>query len=173
VQIQKFVDRFARGRLLARIPKRGIRDRKFPTGPNARHLRIGTIPPNEAAPACRVLLNFLKRVGFGAVEIGFARYDLEQAQRAAQPILKVESLWKTYGAVTAVDDVSFSIAPQEILGQLGPDGAGMQAVVSASLVANDQNVSVVRAPICQQRAAPARRWRRLEHSDSSGDRPMR
>jgi ABC-2 type transport system ATP-binding protein len=39
-------------------------------------------------------------------------------------VIEVQHLTKRYGRVTAVDDVSFSVARGEILGFLGPNGAG-------------------------------------------------
>ena len=39
-------------------------------------------------------------------------------------MIEVQHLTKRYGPVTAVDDVSFSVARGEILGFLGPNGAG-------------------------------------------------
>ena len=43
---------------------------------------------------------------------------------SAVTLLEVESLTKRYGSITAVDDLSFSVAPGETLGLLGPNGAG-------------------------------------------------
>ena len=43
---------------------------------------------------------------------------------AAQPILEVRGLCRRFGAVRAVDQVSFEIAEGECLGILGPNGAG-------------------------------------------------
>lgn len=40
------------------------------------------------------------------------------------PIVAVDRLTKTYGGRNVVDDVSFSLAPGEIVGFLGPNGAG-------------------------------------------------
>ncbi len=40
------------------------------------------------------------------------------------PLLRVEGLTKRFGGFTAVDDVSFTVAPGEILGLLGPNGSG-------------------------------------------------
>jgi len=40
------------------------------------------------------------------------------------PILRAEGLTKTFGQVVAVEDFSLSIAPGEIFGLVGPDGAG-------------------------------------------------
>ena len=39
-------------------------------------------------------------------------------------MIEVQHLTKTYGAVTAVDDISFRGEPGEIVGLLGPNGAG-------------------------------------------------
>ncbi|WP_249998997.1 ABC transporter ATP-binding protein [Actinoplanes sp. M2I2] len=44
-------------------------------------------------------------------------------------IVEVEGLRKTYGAVTAVDDVSFTVAEGEVFGILGPNGAGKTTAV--------------------------------------------
>ena len=40
------------------------------------------------------------------------------------PLLHVESLRKSFGGVKAVDDVSFGLAPGELLALIGPNGAG-------------------------------------------------
>ena len=43
---------------------------------------------------------------------------------APPPILSVSNLRKSFGGVRAVDDVSFDIAPGELLALIGPNGAG-------------------------------------------------
>ncbi len=40
------------------------------------------------------------------------------------PLIDIEHLTKRFGRLTAVDDVSFSVARGEVLGFLGPNGAG-------------------------------------------------
>jgi ABC-2 type transport system ATP-binding protein len=40
------------------------------------------------------------------------------------PLLTVSGLSKTFGRLTAIDDVSFGIHPGEVLGLIGPNGAG-------------------------------------------------
>jgi ABC-2 type transport system ATP-binding protein len=39
-------------------------------------------------------------------------------------MIKTEHLSKRYDSLVAVDDVSFQVAPGEVLGFLGPNGAG-------------------------------------------------
>jgi ABC-2 type transport system ATP-binding protein len=39
-------------------------------------------------------------------------------------MIKADALTKTYGSLTAVDDVSFQVQSGEVLGFLGPNGAG-------------------------------------------------
>ena len=43
---------------------------------------------------------------------------------AGVPLLAVEGLSKSYGELRAVQDLSFSVAPGEVLGLVGPNGAG-------------------------------------------------
>ncbi len=47
------------------------------------------------------------------------------------PALEVLGLGVTYGGVTAVSDVSFSVAEGEILGLIGPNGAGKTTTIDA------------------------------------------
>jgi len=44
-------------------------------------------------------------------------------------MIEVESLRKTYGSLTAADDVSFRVGPGEIYGLLGPNGAGKSTTI--------------------------------------------
>ena len=41
-----------------------------------------------------------------------------------RPVIQVAGIRKTYGALTAVDDVSFDVTDGEIFGLIGPNGAG-------------------------------------------------
>jgi ABC-2 type transport system ATP-binding protein len=44
-------------------------------------------------------------------------------------VIEVEQLRKTYGDLTAVNDVSFTVNPGEIFGLLGPNGAGKTTTI--------------------------------------------
>ena len=46
-----------------------------------------------------------------------------------EPIIQVEDLYKSYGAVEAVRGVSFSVEEGEVFGLLGPNGAGKTSCV--------------------------------------------
>lgn len=46
------------------------------------------------------------------------------AAEGEPPVLKVEGMMRSFGGIRAVNDVSFEIAPREIVGIIGPNGAG-------------------------------------------------
>ena len=45
------------------------------------------------------------------------------------PVIEVKNLVKTYGPITAVNDISFSVRQSEVFGMLGPNGAGKTTTV--------------------------------------------
>lgn len=60
-------------------------------------------------------------------------------------MIEVSHLTKRFGDFTAVDDVSFSLAPGEILGFLGPNGAGKSTtmkMLTGFLAATEGTVSI-------------------------------
>ena len=54
---------------------------------------------------------------------------MTQASRANGAIIEVRDLRKSYGSLTAVDGVSFSVLAGEVFGILGPNGAGKTTTV--------------------------------------------
>jgi ABC-2 type transport system ATP-binding protein len=52
---------------------------------------------------------------------------MDQASKDAT--IRVEHLHKVYGVLTAVEDISFTVAPGEIFGIVGPNGAGKTTLV--------------------------------------------
>ncbi len=58
-------------------------------------------------------------------------------------MLEVQHLFRSYRGIPAVEDVSFRIAPGEIVGFLGPNGAGKSTtvkIITGMLRANEGNV---------------------------------
>ena len=56
-------------------------------------------------------------------------------------------LTKRYGALTAVDNLSFEVGPGEVLGFLGPNGAGKSTtmrIIAGFLAPTTGSVSVLR-----------------------------
>ena len=60
-----------------------------------------------------------------------ARLQEQEAVTTPPTVLSVQHLKVTYGRVTAVQDVSFSVNGGEIFGLLGPNGAGKTSTLSA------------------------------------------
>ncbi len=54
----------------------------------------------------------------------------QTAPRTDLPAVRVEALWKRYGAIEAVAGLSFEIAEGEVFGLLGPNGAGKTTTIS-------------------------------------------
>ena len=48
-------------------------------------------------------------------------------------VLSVENLCKSFGDLRAVEDVSFEVAPGEIVGLVGPNGAGKTTTINMVL----------------------------------------
>ncbi|HTV73928.1 MAG TPA: ABC transporter ATP-binding protein [Candidatus Acidoferrales bacterium] len=57
--------------------------------------------------------------------------DRTNSLNAALPALAVRHLTKRFGALTAVDDLSFEVAAGDFFGLLGPNGAGKTTTINA------------------------------------------
>ncbi|MEY4940967.1 MAG: hypothetical protein RIQ93_2702, partial [Verrucomicrobiota bacterium] len=67
--------------------------------------------------------------------------------------IEVSRLVKTYGGVTAVSDISFSVARGEIIGFLGPNGAGKSTtmrILTGYLPATSGSVRICGSPVATQ-----------------------
>jgi ABC-2 type transport system ATP-binding protein len=49
---------------------------------------------------------------------------------SSTPALKIDSVFKNYGPVQALNGVSFEVAPGEVFGLIGPNGAGKTSLIS-------------------------------------------
>jgi ABC-2 type transport system ATP-binding protein len=60
-------------------------------------------------------------------------------------MIEIRNLSKRYGALTAVDDISFTVSPGQVLGFLGPNGAGKSTtmkMITGFLTPTSGSVSV-------------------------------
>lgn len=74
-------------------------------------------------------------------------------------VLVVDSLVRRFGDLTAVDEVSFRIAPGETYGLLGPNGAGKTTTISmvAGLIAADAGTVTVAGELMTPRTTEPKR----------------
>jgi branched-chain amino acid transport system ATP-binding protein len=75
--------------------------------------------------------------------------------------LEVENLSKRFGGLTAAKDISFSIAPGEILGLIGPNGSGNSTVMKAILGVERPSGGSVRVRGVEVAGWPAHKIARL------------
>ncbi|HLX30266.1 MAG TPA: ABC transporter ATP-binding protein [Casimicrobiaceae bacterium] len=58
---------------------------------------------------------------------------MAKAANVTQPLLEVADVRKTYGAIRAVDGVSFAVGQGEIVGVIGPNGSGKTTLFNSIL----------------------------------------
>ena len=88
--------------------------------------RSGVLRPNGAA---QTGLRVVPPAGREGSAVG-TRWP---GQATSRPAVEIAHLRKTYGALVAVDDVSFTVAEGEIFGILGPNGAGKTTTVECAI----------------------------------------
>ena len=66
------------------------------------------------------------------------------AGAADRPAVEITRQRKTYGTLTAVDDISLSVAEGEIFGILGPNGAGKTTAVECAVGLREPDAGTVR-----------------------------
>jgi len=74
-------------------------------------------------------------------------------------MLEVRNLRKAYGSIVAVDDVSFSVSPGELVAVLGPNGAGKTTTISiiSGLVTPDRGEVLIGGARLRGDADPIKR----------------
>ncbi|MEJ7799246.1 MAG: branched-chain amino acid ABC transporter permease/ATP-binding protein [Ilumatobacter sp.] len=101
--------------------------------------------------------------------------DTEHHTRVPARSLAIEGLTVRYGAVTAVDDVSFRLEPGAITGLIGPNGAGKTSLIDAisgftsahgRVMLDDVDLSN-ESPVRRARAGVARSFQSLELFEDS------
>lgn len=60
---------------------------------------------------------------------GLGKEEEARGKDMSNPMIEVQGLSKNYGTISALKDVSFTVAEKEIVGLVGPDGAGKTTVL--------------------------------------------
>jgi ABC-2 type transport system ATP-binding protein len=76
------------------------------------------------APKTKSTCSWKQARSFCWLSAGFFRYTMSQVLMNGNPMIAVSNLTKRYAGRTAVNGISFTVAPGEIVGLLGPNGAG-------------------------------------------------
>ncbi|MBA3286783.1 MAG: ATP-binding cassette domain-containing protein [Acidimicrobiia bacterium] len=98
------------------------RSKQPPRGQRARH-KAGTVSCRYGFPPLQLTLPPRQRGGVALIVGGIGDPPV------LAPAVDVHGLVKRYGALTAVDGISFDVRPGEIFGFLGPNGAGKSTTI--------------------------------------------
>jgi ABC-2 type transport system ATP-binding protein len=88
---------------------------------------------NPAGPYIQLIVEFAEKSSSHSAPHCIISSMPATPQPDERPALTVTHLHKVYGAVTAVDDVSFTVNRGEIVGLLGPNGAGKTTTINMVL----------------------------------------
>jgi branched-chain amino acid transport system ATP-binding protein len=78
------------------------------------------------------------------MELAEARAKTAEAERCGSALLSVEGVSIRFGGVTALDDVTFKVAPGAICGLIGPNGAGKTTLFNCISRLYDPNAGSIR-----------------------------
>jgi ABC-type branched-subunit amino acid transport system ATPase component/ABC-type branched-subunit amino acid transport system permease subunit len=116
---------------------------------SALFLESGRVRYHGGAQALRDHPELFASIAFGAGGAVGGGSELARARRVAQadrePVLRAEHVTAAYGVVRVVDDVTFDVAPGEVVGILGPNGAGKTSLfdcLSGALAMRDGSVTL-------------------------------
>lgn len=73
---------------------------------------------------------------------------MNETRRREKTVLEVQGIFKSYRGIPAVEDVSFRVAPGEVVGFLGPNGAGKSTTVKIITGLLRQDDGIVRSRDC-------------------------
>src|SRR5512140_3325267 len=89
-------------------------------------------------------------------------------------IIKVEDLVKKFGAITAVDGITFEVEQNTIFGFLGPNGAGKTTTINilCTLLAPTSGSAFLNGYDCHRESAAVRKSIGIVFQDSSLDKDL-
>lgn len=85
---------------------------------------------------------------------------MDEAAPLPEAAVMAERLTKRYGSLTAIEDLSFTVAPGEVVGFLGPNGAGKSTslrILAGTMAATSGRASIWGASVALDPSAAKRR----------------
>src|SRR3990172_5897076 len=89
-------------------------------------------------------------------------------------IIRVENLVKRFGAITAVDDISFEVEEDSIFGFLGPNGAGKTTTINilCTLLSPTSGRAFINGFDCSKEPSKVRKSIGIVFQDSTLDKDL-